>query len=186
MLSSTSHREALVACPPFSPWNLPIFTVESTLSSSYSRSDPPLSHQGAAPAHLVSLLPHDLVIWTDGSVPFPRGKASSGVPANGSRCGTEATISFSPGQYVQVFPLNPAPFCMLFAGLSSTNKSATSLLFSSYRTLVLSLPTHSILSSIFPFTSNSLVDLAGTVFFFLFYQAIMGSRTLVFPREQCG
>ena len=29
------------------------------------------------------------------------------------------------------FPLKPAPFCPLFAGLGSTNKSATSLLFSS-------------------------------------------------------
>ena len=42
------------------------------------------------------------------------------------------------GQYVQVFPLKPAPFCTLFAGLGSTNKSAIFLLFSSYLTLVLS------------------------------------------------
>ena len=31
-------------------------------------------------------------------------------------------------QYAQVFPLKPVPFCTLFAGLGSTNKSATSLL----------------------------------------------------------
>ena len=31
MLPSTCSREALVACPPFPPWNLPSFTVESTL-----------------------------------------------------------------------------------------------------------------------------------------------------------
>ena len=43
-------------------------------------------------------------------------------------------------QYAQVFPLKPARFCTLFAGLGSTNKSATSLLFSSYLTLVLSSP----------------------------------------------
>ena len=43
MLPSTSSREALVACPPFPPWNLPSFTMESTLSSPCSRSDPPLS-----------------------------------------------------------------------------------------------------------------------------------------------
>ena len=43
-------------------------------------------------------------------------------------------------QYVQVFPLKPASFCTLFAGLGSTNKSAISLLFSSYLTLVLSSP----------------------------------------------
>ena len=39
MLPSTCSREALVACPL---WNLPLFTVESTLSSPCSRSDPPL------------------------------------------------------------------------------------------------------------------------------------------------
>ena len=43
MLRSTCSREALLACPPFPPWNLPSFTVESTLSSPCSRSDPPLS-----------------------------------------------------------------------------------------------------------------------------------------------
>ena len=42
-LPSTCSREALLACPPFPPWNLPSFTVESTLSSPCSRSDPPLS-----------------------------------------------------------------------------------------------------------------------------------------------
>ena len=48
-------------------------------------------------------------------------------------------FSFQQAQYVQVFPLKPAPFCTLFAGLGSTNKSAT-LLFSSYLTLALSSP----------------------------------------------
>ena len=47
---------------------------------------------------------------------------------------------FQQAQYVQVFPLKPAPFCKLFAGLGSTNKSAISLLFSYYLTLALSLP----------------------------------------------
>ena len=35
---------------------------------------------------------------------------------------------FRQAQYVQVFPVKPAPFCTLFAGLGSTNKSAISLL----------------------------------------------------------
>ena len=47
---------------------------------------------------------------------------------------------FRQAQYAQVFPLKPAPFCTLFAGLGSTSKSAISLLFSYYRTLVLSSP----------------------------------------------
>ena len=47
---------------------------------------------------------------------------------------------FRQAQYAQVFPPKPAPFCKLFAGLGSTNKSAISLLFSSCLTLVLSSP----------------------------------------------
>ena len=137
MLPSTCSREAFLACPPCHPWNLPSFTVESTLCSPCSRSDLPLSRQGAALAHLDSLPPHDLVLWTDGSVPFPFGKGGSGVLANCSLCGTEATLSFSAGP---VFPLKPVPFCTLFAGLGNTIKSAISLLFFSCLTLVLSSP----------------------------------------------
>ena len=55
-------------------------------------------------------------------------------------------------------PLKPAPFCKLFAGLGSINKSATSLLFSSYLTLVLSSPPSFLLPQF-------LADLSGTVFF---------------------
>ena len=47
---------------------------------------------------------------------------------------------FRQAHCVQVFRLKPAPFCTLFAGLGSTNKSAISLLFSYYLTLVLSSP----------------------------------------------
>ena len=54
-------------------------------------------------AHLDSLLPHDLVLWTDGSVPFPFGKGSSGVFANCFLCGTEATLSFSAGPVCSSF-----------------------------------------------------------------------------------
>ena len=39
-----------------------------------------------------------------------------------------------------LFPFRPAPFCTLFAGLGSTNKSAIFLLFSYYLILVLSSP----------------------------------------------
>ena len=70
MLPSICFREALLACPPCPPWNIPSFTVESTLPTPCSRSDSPLSRQGVALAHLDSLPSHDLVLWTDGSVPF--------------------------------------------------------------------------------------------------------------------
>ena len=52
---------------------------------------------------------------------------------------------FRQAQYAQVFLLKSAPFCTLLAGLGSTNKSATSLLFTSYLTLVLSSPLCSLL-----------------------------------------
>ena len=103
MLPSTSSREALLACPPFPPWNLFLFTVEYTLSAPCFRSDPPLSRQGVVPAHLDSLLPHDLVLWTDGSVPFHFTKGSSGVLANCSLCGTEVTLFFSAGPICSSF-----------------------------------------------------------------------------------
>ena len=47
--------------------------------------------------------------------------------------------SFKQTQYAQVFPLKLAPFCKLFAGLGSNNKSTTSLLFC-YLALALSSP----------------------------------------------
>ena len=103
MLPSTCSREALVAFPPCPPWNLPSFTMESTLSSPCSRSDRLHSRLGAALAHLDSLSPHDLILWTDGSVPFPFGKGGSGVLANCPLCGTEATLSFSAGPVCSSF-----------------------------------------------------------------------------------
>ena len=101
MLPSTSLREAFLVCPSFPPWNLPSFTIESTLSSSCSRSDPPLSRQDAALALLDSLPPHDLVLWTDGSVPF--GKGGSGILANCSLCGAATLLSFSAGPVCSSF-----------------------------------------------------------------------------------
>ena len=145
MLPSTSPREALLAFPPSPPWNLPSFTVESALSSSCSRSDAPLTRQGVALAHLDSLLPYDLVIWTDGSVPFPSAKAALASLHTALSVALRPLFPFRQAQYVQVFRLKPAPFCMLIAGLGSTNKSAISLLFSYYMTLVLSSPPYPLL-----------------------------------------
>ena len=63
----------------------------------------PLSRQGVALSHLDSLSPHDLVLWTDGSAPFPFGKSGSSAPANCSLCATEATLSFSAGPVCSSF-----------------------------------------------------------------------------------
>ena len=114
------------------------FTVESTLSSPCSRFDPHLSRQGGAFTHLDSLPPHDLVLWTDGSFPF--GKAAPASLPSALSVALRPLFRFQQAQYVRVFPLKPAPFCTLLAGLDSTNKSAIHLLFSYYLPLVLFSP----------------------------------------------
>ena len=140
MLPSTSLKEALLECPPFIPWNLPSFTVESTLSSPCSRSDPPLSRQDAALAHLDSL---PLMIWYSGQTAlflFVLEKADPAYLLTALTVALRPVFPFQQAQYVQVFPMKPASFCTLFAGLGSTIKSAISLFFSFYLTLVLSSP----------------------------------------------
>ena len=140
MLPSTSSRMALLACPPCPPWNLPSFTVESSLSSPCFLSDPPLSRQGAALAHLDSLPP---MIWFSGQTALFLVLLARVAPAYLPSALSVALRPLFPlrqAQNVQVFPLKPAPFCTLFAGLGSTNKFAISLLFSNYLTLVLSSP----------------------------------------------
>ena len=148
MLPSTCSREALLACPSFPSWNRPFFTVESSLSTPCSRSDPPHSRQDAALAHLDSLSPHDLVFWTDGSVPFPFGKGSSGVLANCSLYGTEATLSFSAGPVCSSFS---AKACSILHALCWSRQRQqvchfSSFLFFYYLTLVLSSPPSFLLS----------------------------------------
>ena len=138
LLPSTYSREALLACPPFPPWNLPSFTVESTLSSPCSCSDPPITCQGAALAHLDSL---PLVIWYSGQTAlflFLLARAAPAFLPTALSVALRPLFPFWQAQYAQAFLLRPAPFCTLFAGLGS-NKSAISLLFS-ILTLVLSSP----------------------------------------------
>ena len=140
MLLSTSPGEVLFGFPPSLPWNWPSFTVESSLSSSCSRSNLPLSRQGAALAHHDSL---PLTIWYSGQTAlflFVLAKAASAYLPTTFSVALRPLSSFQQAQFVQVFPLKPAPFCMLFAGLGSNKKPSTSLLFSNYLTLVLSSP----------------------------------------------
>ena len=81
ILLSTSAREGSSCLPSLFSLEPAFVTVESTFSSPCSRPDLSLTRQGAALAHLDSLPPYNLVLWTDGSVPFPFGKGGSGVPA---------------------------------------------------------------------------------------------------------
>ena len=140
MLPSTCSREALVACPPFPPWNLPFFTVESTLSTPCSRSDPPLSRQGAALSHLDFFPTHDLVLWTDGSVPFHFGKGGSGVLATCSLCGTGATLSFSAGPVCSSFSAEACAILHALCWSRQRQQVCHFFLFSSCLTLVLTSP----------------------------------------------
>ena len=154
---------------PLSPtWNPHFISEELNLSTPFSHFDPPLSGQGAALSHLDNVPPHNLVIWTDGSVPF--GEGSSGVIANYdccSLCGPKTILSFAACPVCSDFLLKPASFCKLSAGLGNTNKSATTLLCSSSPTLALPPTLWSILCVFF--TSISPEHLAGTFFALLLY-----------------
>ena len=161
MLPSTSPREALLACPPSPPWNLPSFTVESTFSSPHSCSDP-LS-PAKVPVSLTLTLSH-FTIWCfrlTTQFLFLLAKVALADLPTALSVALKPLIPFQQAQHAQVFLLKPVPFCKLFAGLCSTNKSVTSLLLLS--------DSRSVLSSIFSFTSISLADLAGTVFSLLSY-----------------
>ena len=113
IVSPTCPREALFVFPPSRPSNISSFTVELILSSPCSRSDPP------SPAKVrlsLTLILFHLTTWRDGFVPFPFGKGGSGVLANCSLCGTEATLSFSAGPVYLDFSTE--------SGLGSTSKFA--------------------------------------------------------------
>ena len=88
----------------------------------------PLSRQGTAPSHLDSLPSHNLVIWTDGSVPFSFGKDGSGVLANCSLCDTQITLSFSAGP---VFSSFSAETCAILHALCWSRQHQQACHFSS-------------------------------------------------------
>ena len=122
----------------------------------------------------VQLLPiltiSSLIIWCSGLMALflhLLAKAALAYSPTALSVALRQLFPFWQAQYVQVSLLKPVPFCKLFAGLSST-KSATSPILLSF------CPCHLVLSPIFPFTSNSLEDVAGTVFsLLLFYKATM-------------
>ena len=140
LMPSTSPKEALPACPPCPAWYLPSFTVESTLSTPCSRSDP-LTLAKVRLSPILTLSP--LMIWYSGQTAlflFLLARAAPAFLPTALSVALRPLFPFRQAQFVPVFPLKPAPFCTLFARLGRTNKSAISLLFSYYRTLVLSSP----------------------------------------------
>ena len=86
----------------------------------------PLSRQDAALTHLDSL---PLMIWYSGLTAlflFLLARAAPAYLPTALSVALRLLFSFRQAQYVPVFPLKPAPFCTLSAGLGNTNKSATS------------------------------------------------------------
>ena len=90
-------------------------------------------------AHLDSLLPHDLVLWTDGSVPS-LGKGSSIVLANCFLCGTKSTLSFSAGPLCSSFSAEVCAILHALCWSRQYQQVCHFLLSSYYLTLVLSSP----------------------------------------------
>ena len=141
MLPSTCSREAFLACHPCPPWNLPSLTVESTISSPCSRSDPHLSLAKVRLLPILTLSP--LMTWYSGQTAmflFLLARAAPAYLPTALSVALRPLFPFRQAQYVPVFPLKPAPFCTLFAGLGNTIKSAIFFLFFSCLTLVLSSP----------------------------------------------
>ena len=107
------------------------------------------------PLHALALIPFSLakvrlspiltlsplMIWYSGQTAlflFLWARAAPAFLPTALSVALRPLFPFRQVQYVPVSPLKPAPFCTLFAGLGSTNKSAISLFFSYYLTLVLS------------------------------------------------
>ena len=140
-----------------------------------SRSDLPLSHHGAALAHLDSFPPHHLMIRADGSVPL--AKAFLAYLPTAHFVALRPFYSLRKAQFVPVFPPKSALFYKLSRDLGSTNKSAF-LLFPDGC---------SVLSFVVSFTSNSLVHFAGAVFsFLLFYPATTGPWIISLPSNNAA
>ena len=138
MLPSTSPRKALLACLPSPPWNLPSFTVEFPLSSSCSPSDLPDSLAKMRLSFNLALSHFTIWCFRQRAVfLFLLANAALGYLPTAFSVALRPLFLFQQAQYAQVIPLKPAPFCKLFSDLCSTNKSATSLLCSSYRTLAI-------------------------------------------------
>ena len=124
------------------------------------------------------------MLWTNGSVPFPFIKNGSGVLANCSLCGTEATVSFSAGAVCSSFS---AEVYAILHALCWSRKHQQVCHLSSPSIRLSPCPRHPVLFSIFPFIAISLENLAGTVFsLLLFYQATMAPRHFFLQRNDAA
>ena len=157
--------------------------MESTLFSPCSRSDPLLSRQGAVLAHLDSL---PLMIWCFEQTAlflFFLVRAALAFLPTALSVALRPLFPFWQAQCAQLFPLKPAPFCTLFAGLGSTNKFAIFL-------LILS-DSRSVLAALSSSPSFLLSETLWQIWqelstLVLFYEAAMGARTLISTAKRRG
>ena len=105
MLLSTCSREALVACPPCPPWNLPSFTVESTLSTPCSRSDLPLFLAKVRLSPTLTLSP--LMTWYSGQTALFVFLLARAAPAY---LPTALSVAL-----MRLFPFSAGPVCLSFS-----------------------------------------------------------------------
>ena len=104
-----------------SPWS-PLFPTHATALISFS-----LAKVWLSPTFTLFLL----MIWFSGLTALFLFLLAMTAPAylpTALSVALKPLFLFHQAQYAQVFPLKPAPLFTLFAGLGSTNKSATSLL----------------------------------------------------------
>ena len=98
------------------------------MATAETRSDPPHSHQDTALAHLDSL---PLMTCYSGQTAlflFLLARAAPAFLPTALSVALRPLFPFWQAQYVPIFPLKPAPFCKLSAGLGNTIKSAIFLL----------------------------------------------------------
>ena len=106
MLPSTCSREALSACPPF-PLHAPALILSS------------LAKVWLSPTLTLSLL----MIWYSRQTAlflFLLARAAPAFLPTALSVALRPLFPFRQAQFVPVFPLKPAPFCTLFAGLGNT------------------------------------------------------------------
>ena len=152
MIAPTPPREVLCACPPLSPFlrSRPFFL--------YAPVPIPLPHLDSLPFH-------DLVIWTDCSVPVPFGIGSSYL----SKAYFVTTLSFSAGLVCSSFS---AEACAILQAICWSRQHKQVSHFSSRPLLSLSFYLNLSGRSVFSLLLN--------------YQTAMGSRTLVSPVKRRG
>ena len=144
----------LLRSPPFPPHAfapIPLFLAKVQLSPTLTLSS--------------------LTIWYSGQTALFLLLLAKAAPAYLPTAFSVALRPLSPFQQAPICSSFSAEACAILHALCWSRQPQQACHFSY---LLLQTDSRSVVSSVFPFTSNSLTDLAGTVFALLFYQATMG------------